>query len=112
MLKPLIFRIQRGHFLGRTRRGVPPLFPGLLPLTTRTPFLIFGVTKDSTSTPLAACTVQLFQTVGDVFVGELVSDASGNYAFTVSPGIAYYIVAYKAGAPDVAGTTVNTLLGA
>ena len=40
------------------------------------------------------------------------SDANGYYEFrTAIPAELYYVVAYKAGAPDVAGTTVNTLTG-
>jgi hypothetical protein len=39
-------------------------------------------------------------------------DASGNYDFRVPSLDAVYLVnMYKAGAPDVAGTTVNTLVG-
>lgn len=75
-------------------------------------FAIAGVTKDSTGVALAACTVTLFRTGSNVQVDQVVSDGSGNYSFpNVSPGSSYYVVAYKAGAPDVAGTTVNTLIG-
>jgi hypothetical protein len=49
-------------------------------------------------------------------VGAVASDANGNYSFrflTPPTGINYYVVAYLVGfggAPDVAGTTVNTLV--
>lgn len=46
-----------------------------------------------------------------VLVNQTVSDASGNYSFSVGSGLQYWIVDYKAGAPDVAGATVNTLVG-
>ena len=93
------------------RLGVPPSVWGMTPLPA--PYLrIFGVTKDSTGTALGFCTVHLFQTADDREVDEMVSDASGNYEFrSASPSTAYYVVAYKQGAPDVAGTTVNTLVG-
>lgn len=84
---------------------------GRLPLPSM--FLrVFGVTKDSTGAALAACTVDLFRTADDVRVDTVVSDGSGNYEFrSASLTTAYYVVAYKVGAPDVAGTTVNTLIG-
>lgn len=80
------------------------------PFDNKTRF-ITGTTKDSTGAALGSCTVQLFRTADDSFQSEITSDGSGNFSFT-SPGqFTYYIVAYKAGAPDVAGTTVNTLVG-
>jgi hypothetical protein len=69
---------------------------------------ISGVTKDSTGAPLAGVTVDLFDTRTDVKLDSEVSDGSGAYVFNVTSG-PFYIVAYKAGEPDVAGTTVNTL---
>ena len=73
---------------------------------------IFGVTKDSNSNPLAACTLHLFLTATNVLVGTTTSDGGGNYTFTFSSTITgpFYIVAYLAGSPDVAGTTLNTLV--
>lgn len=71
---------------------------------------IIGVTKDSSGVALGNCVVQLFQTSIDLLHQETTSDASGNYAFYPSVASPFYIVAYKAGAPDVAGTTVNTLV--
>jgi hypothetical protein len=73
---------------------------------------VFGVTKDSTGAALGTCAVDLFRTADDVVMDRTVSDASGNYEFrSASLSTAYYVVAYRAGAPDVAGTTVNTLVG-
>lgn len=72
---------------------------------------ITGVTRDSAGAALGSCTVQMFRTSDDAYMGETTSDGSGNYTL-VSPGnFNLYLVAYKAGATDVAGTTVNTLLG-
>jgi hypothetical protein len=74
---------------------------------------ISGITKDSTGAVLGSCVVALFRTVANVFVESTTSDpVTGAYAFsTVGSGQAYYVVAYKPGSPDVAGTTVNTLAG-
>jgi hypothetical protein len=57
--------------------------------------------------------VQLFRTSNDLFIMEITSDASGNFLLQswYSPDT-HYIVAYKAGSPDIFGTTVNTLVGA
>lgn len=71
-----------------------------------------GVTRDSAGVALAACVVQMFRTVDDYFMGEVTSDGSGNYAIRAGVGGPFYIVAYKVGGTDVAGTTVNTLIGA
>ena len=69
-----------------------------------------GFTRDSGGSALGGATVQLFYTSNDMPAGEVVSDGStGAYSFAVGPANTYYAVAYKAGSPDVAGTTVNTL---
>lgn len=72
---------------------------------------ITGVTKDSGGVALGGCTVKLFNRATDAKEQETVSDGSGNYAFVVDKTQLYYVLAYKAGAPDVAGTTVNTVVG-
>lgn len=73
---------------------------------------ITGVTKDAVGTPLGGCAVYLFDTATNTCQRSTVSDANGAYEFTVyAPTVPYYVVSYKAGAPDVAGTTVNTLIG-
>jgi hypothetical protein len=74
-------------------------------------FVITGVTKDATGAALGACTVELFSTDLDVREDKAVSDAAGVYRFYVCPTATKYLVAYKAGSPDVAGTSVNTLVG-
>lgn len=71
---------------------------------------ISGVTKDSNGTPLAACAVDLFRTLDDALVQRTTSDALGNYLFLHPGSGPFYLVAYKAGAPDVAGTTLNTVV--
>lgn len=74
-------------------------------------YLISGSTKDSTGTALGNCDVHLFTTLDDLEVQQSVSDASGHFALPVHSGISHYIVAYKSGSPDVAGTTIDTLVG-
>ena len=76
-------------------------------------FLITGTTKDKDGVALPSCTVRLFATSTNVLAQSMTSDGSGFYSFTVTdPAIQHYVVAYKAGNPDVAGTTKNDLIGA
>ena len=73
---------------------------------------VSGITKDATGAALGSCVVDLYRTTNDVFVKRTTSDATGAYAFDVAGTDGpFYVVAYKAGAPDVAGTSVNTLVG-
>jgi hypothetical protein len=72
---------------------------------------ISGVTKDSAGAILGYCTVNLFDSPTNTLVQTIISDANGKYSFQVQPGKTFYIVAYKAGSPDVSGTTVNNLTG-
>ena len=69
-----------------------------------------GITKDSLGANLGGCTVDCFVTGTDQFVTTTISDGSGN--FTLLPPVSgpFYLVAYLSGVPDVAGTTVNTLI--
>jgi hypothetical protein len=75
-------------------------------------WFVRGITRDSAGTPLPTCAVHLFRTSDDVEVGQTISDAVGyfEFVFTSDPAIMFYLVCYKAGAPDVAGTSVNTLV--
>lgn len=72
---------------------------------------IKGYTKDSGAVAIANATVQAFRTSDDFYLGQDVSRDDGSYTCPtdVAAGTACYLVAYKAGAPDVAGTTVNTI---
>lgn len=84
-------------------------------------YRITGVTKDSTGAALGTCAVDIYETVTSAnpnepkgrLVGSTVSDAAGNYSVDVyaGPGATFRAVMYKAGAPDVAGVSVNTLVG-
>jgi hypothetical protein len=91
--------------------GIGPSFQSFLPLPTAR-WGVSGVTKDSTGTPLAGCVVKLFLTATDRLVAQTVSDGGGYYAFSVGPAQLYYAVSYLVGSPDVAGTSVHTLVGA
>lgn len=75
-------------------------------------FSLSGVTRDSTGAVLANCVVNLFATTTNAFIATVTSDANGAYSFSVaSPGIHQFIVSYKSGSPDVAGTSLNNLYG-
>ena len=73
---------------------------------------ITGVTRNSAGTPLPGCRVAVFKTSDDSLVVTGVSDASGIYLLPV-PNTTdnLYVVAYRADAPDIFGTTVNWLTG-
>ena len=105
--RPILFLLQ--DLAGKG--GYRPFMAGNLPLPARY-LTISGITKDSAGTALPSCTVKLFPTDTDTERDEVVSSASGAYEFrSASPGVNHYAVAYRAGSPDVAGTTVNTLTG-
>ena len=68
-----------------------------------------GITRDSTGAVLGLVQVDLFSSL-DLVINRTVSDAAGNFTFS-NPGTGpFYLIAYKPGAPDVAGTSVDTLL--
>jgi hypothetical protein len=71
---------------------------------------ITGVTRDSSGVAIGGVSVDLYLTTTDQKVDGTVSDGSGNFTIGATGG-PYYLVAYKQGAPDVAGTSVNTLTG-
>jgi hypothetical protein len=82
-----------------------------IPFNQPSRYRISGVTKDSTGAALGNCGVDIFETGSRRFVGSTISDASGNYSLDVTVEVPCFGVFYLAGAPDVAGTTVNTLVG-
>ena len=74
-------------------------------------FSITGITKDSTGTLIASCDVELFETGSEKFLRKTTSDGSGNYSFIVPNNSSnYWVRAYKVGAPDVTGTTINNIV--
>jgi hypothetical protein len=72
---------------------------------------IRGTCLDQSSAPVANAIVQGFVTSTDAYVGQDVSREDGTYLCPTDtlPGVQHYLVAYKPGSPDIAGTTVNTL---
>jgi hypothetical protein len=121
---PVFFQ-QRPKWTGGRPIPVSPIFPWdradapseprvvhqLLPYPP-TAFRISGFTKDSTGTILAGCTVHMLKTVNDQLQEVVVSGPDGYFQFKYAgQSSSYYLVAYKPGSPDVAGTTINTLTG-
>lgn len=76
-------------------------------------YTISGQTLDANSSALGGCDVRVYETGSGLLRAASVSDASGNYSLEVTggQGLKFFVVAYKAGGPDVVGTTVNTLVG-
>ena len=73
---------------------------------------VSGTTRNAAGAVLGGCNVKLFQTGTDIELGTTVSDPIlGTFTITsYVDGVTCYLVAYLPGSPDVAGTTVNTLL--
>ena len=88
--------------------GAGELYP---PVLQNVAVFITGITRDSNGTPLGSVEVHVFRTSDDVEVAQVTSNALGVFSIQVQGGIAHYIVAYKTGTPDRAGTTLNTLVG-
>jgi hypothetical protein len=72
---------------------------------------IGGYTRGSTGAALGNCVVKLYRTSDDALVGQTVSAVNGSYSIAAVSGVEHYMVAYLDGSPDVAGTTVNYLVG-
>ncbi len=71
-----------------------------------------GTCKNDNDVAVANAIVQGFVTVTDVYLGEVQGNTDGTYSLgvQVSKLTPCYLVAYKAGSPDITGATVNTLL--
>jgi len=81
----------------------------ILVLNSGAPVGISGITIDQLGARLPGCTVKAFNSVTNVFVDQTISDGSGNYSMNLPRGNTYFLVAYKAGSPNKAGTSVNTI---
>jgi hypothetical protein len=77
---------------------------------TQSSNFIRGRVLDVSSNPVAAI-VQGFRTSDDAFVGQVNARADGYYDLPTfnATNVQHYLVAYNAGSPDRAGTTVNTI---
>ena len=106
----ILFPLMRTNFASRNS-GIGPVKPSMALLPVR--WLMSGTTKNSEGTAIGSCVVDLFRTTNDVNVDATISDTTivGAFSFSVGLSQAYYAVAYLAGSPDIAGTTVNTLIG-
>lgn len=69
-----------------------------------------GITRDSAGAILGTCRVMIFRTEDNSFVAETVSDGSGAWSIVLLKGGPFFQVCYKVGAPDLAGTSLNTLV--
>lgn len=69
-----------------------------------------GQCVDAGAVPVVGAVVQAFLTATDAFQSESPSTDGGYYEVGTVEAGAHYLVAYKPGSPDVAGTTVNTLI--
>lgn len=105
-----------GEWLEPTWQLLPELYSGAV-----SKMAIIGVTRDAGGTALGGCTVKCYKTADgaypgtkDMLIYEAVSDINtGDFAvYTQYYPDTHYLVSYKAGSPDVEGTTVNTLIGA
>ena len=113
----MLFKLANNRTFTNNRsssKGVPAcLLMRPLPVLPR--LVITGITRSNTGAVLGACTVELYRRNQDqtrgVFVDSTTSDASGNFSFVVGLGQQYQHLAYKVGAPDVAGISVRTLIG-
>jgi hypothetical protein len=108
-------------------RGLRPNPMSNLAMPVRQParYRISGITKNSAGVALGNCVVQVYESSSQATLiegqeahgklrGSTDSGANGNYSLDVTglgSGLTFTVVAYKAGTPDVAGTTVNTLEG-
>lgn len=93
------------------RKGIGP-FKQWQPLPV-VRWQITGTTKNASGTAIGGVSVDLFATNNDAVADRTISDtvSVGAYSFSVGLSQQYYAVAYLAGSPDTAGTTVNTLVG-
>lgn len=69
-----------------------------------------GTSRDSSGAVLGFCTVLVFRTQDNRFIGSTTSDALGAWTFPLLQGGPFFLVEYKAGSPDLAGTSQNTLV--
>lgn len=72
-------------------------------------WVLSGVTRSSNNAALGSSAVSVFDTASNTLVAQTTSSALGEFAAPLYSTGPFYMVAYKSGSPDVAGTTVNTL---
>jgi hypothetical protein len=73
-------------------------------------YALSGVCLNINSVPVAGAVVKIFDTATDTLRATATADGAGNYASTLSMEGPLYAVAYHPNSPDIAGTTLNTLM--
>ena len=81
------------------------------PMRSPQTFTIAGVTRNANGSALGNCALVLFRAADDSIAARGNSDANGQYSMGASSQVTHYAVAYLPGSPDIAGTTVNTIVG-
>jgi hypothetical protein len=76
---------------------------------TRIRYVITGKSRDGNGSPMGTCIVKLFRTADDSLQDSTTSDGSGNFRVTTPWYEVHYLNMYKAGSPDIYGTTPNTI---
>lgn len=76
-------------------------------------YAVTGTAKTATGAIVVGATVRLYRTSDNTVVASTTSGSDGTYSFTglIDTG-PFYVIAYLAGSPDIAGTTVNTVAAA
>lgn len=59
---------------------------------------------------MGACTVYAYRASDGSLVGQTISDGSGNYSIVMPTNASFFVVAFKAGGPDVFGASDNNLV--
>lgn len=76
-----------------------------------TTYTLSGTCYDINGAVVAAAVVKVFDTATDTLQGENTADGLGAYSVTgMTTQGPLYAVAYHANSPDIAGTTLNTLM--
>ena len=73
-------------------------------------YVVSGSTYNSIGVLINTIELDLFDSGTDTVVYQYTSGSSGDYSLPCYYLGPFYVVAYQAGSPDIAGTTVNTLV--
>ena len=88
-------------------------YGNILPTAGGESVTVAGITKDNAGTALGSCDVYLFRDNGNdtpTYIAYQESNSvTGAYSFTVFPGSAYFVVAFKGGATPVMDVTDRTV---
>jgi hypothetical protein len=75
-----------------------------------TDYTLSGVCYDINGDTVASAVVKVFDTATDTLQGSDTADSVGAYTVSLTVQGPLYAVAYHANSPDIAGTTLNTLM--